>query len=132
MSNSLTSLAKERSAINNSPSKSMFAFSKDDRFKSPKVITTALAYEQPSQFGHKHDDAVNRGFGSSVCDRFGYEELRKQKRGLGGLDGPDTRLLENTKRKTCSFSFGVSRHQMKKLHVDEILKTKTENLPGPS
>lgn len=57
--------------------------------------------------------------------------MRKQKRGLGGVDGPDNELLERTKRRTASFSFGVSRHAMKKIHVDEILKKKEENLPGP-
>ena len=33
--------------------------------------------------------------------------------------------------KTFSYSFGVSRSEMKKLHVEEILKKKAENLPGP-
>ena len=33
--------------------------------------------------------------------------------------------------RTFSYSFGVSRSAMKKLHVDEILKKKDENLPGP-
>ena len=33
--------------------------------------------------------------------------------------------------RTSSYSFGVSRSAMKKLHVDEILKKKDENLPGP-
>jgi len=33
--------------------------------------------------------------------------------------------------RTFSYSFGVSRSAMKKLHVEEILKRKDENLPGP-
>lgn len=37
----------------------------------------------------------------------------------------------NAFSKTFSYSFGVSRQQMKKIHVDEILKKKEENLPGP-
>ena len=37
----------------------------------------------------------------------------------------------STKMRTSSYSFGVSRSAMKKLHVDEILKKKDENLPGP-
>ena len=92
MSNGVNALVKERSTINNSTSKAMFAFSKDERFKSPKGYTTAFGYEIPGQFGHKKDDAASRGFGSSVHDRFGYEEMRKVKRGVeysGRIDGPD-------------------------------------------
>ena len=37
----------------------------------------------------------------------------------------------STKRRTFSYSFGVSRGAMKKIHVEEILKKKDENLPGP-
>ena len=33
--------------------------------------------------------------------------------------------------RTYSYSFGVSRGAMKKIHVDEILKKKDDNLPGP-
>ena len=92
MANTVNALVKERSTINNSTSKAMFAFSKEDRFKSPKSYTSAFGYEIPGQFGHKKDDAQNRGFGSSVHDRFGYEEMRKVKRGIeysGRIDGPD-------------------------------------------
>ena len=67
-------------------------------------------------------------------DRFGYEELRKHKRGIeysGRIDGPDQRLIEATKRKTFSYSFGVERASCKKLFVDEILKKGADNTPGP-
>ena len=37
----------------------------------------------------------------------------------------------DTKRRTASYSFGVSRSAMKKIHVDEILKKGEEKLPGP-
>ena len=47
MSNTVNALVKERSTINNSTSKAMFAFSKDERFKSPKGYTTAFGYEIP-------------------------------------------------------------------------------------
>ena len=111
----------------------MYAFSKDERFKPVKSYTNAFGYEIPGQFGWKKDDAAGRGFGSSVHDRFGYEEGMKERRGklTSKLDGPDQALLEFTKRRTFSFSFGVSRSNMKKIHVDEILKKKDENLPGP-
>lgn len=36
-----------------------------------------------------------------------------------------------TKMRTSSYSFGVSRSNMKKSFVDEIIKKKDENLPGP-
>ena len=54
--------------------------------------------------------------------------MRKKKLDEGKLDG---RPEVDTKRRTASYSFGVSRSAMKKIHVDEILKRKDENLPGP-
>ena len=134
MADRVQALSKERSQINSSPSKAMFQFSKDERFKAPKAYTSAFGYEIKGYFGKKRDTSDGRGFGSSVNDRFGYEELRKHKRGIeysGRVDGPDQRLIEATKRKTFSYSFGVERGSCKKLFVDEILKKKDENLPGP-
>ena len=52
----------------------------------------------------------------------------KIRRDEGKLDG---RPEMDTKRRTASYSFGVSRSVMKKIHVDEILKKGEENLPGP-
>ena len=77
-----------------------------------------------------HTKPVGAGFGVRE-DRFGYEETKKHQRGLGGIDSPDTCNPLSTKQRTFSYSFGVSRKDMKKLHVDEILKKKQENLPGP-
>jgi len=77
-----------------------------------------------------HTKPVGAGFGVRE-DRFGYEECKKVQRGLGGIDSPETILPLSTKLRTSSYSFGVSRSAMKKLHVDEILKKKDENLPGP-
>ena len=109
----------------------MFAFSKDERFRSPRVTSTIGAYNITGSFGKARDSGENRAFGSSQPDRFGYEELRKHKRGLGGIDGPDKTTMDTFKNRTASFSFGVSRQAMKKIHVDEILKKRDENLPGP-
>ena len=64
-------------------------------------------------------------------DRFGYEEIKKQQRGRGDINSPDSVQPLSTKIRTASFSFGVSRSAMKKIHVDEILKRKDENIPGP-
>ena len=77
-----------------------------------------------------HTKAVAAGFGVRE-DRFGYEELKKHQRGLGGIESPENINNISTKMRTSSYSFGVSRSAMKKLHVDEILKKKDENLPGP-
>lgn len=120
--------ARERSVINNSSSKQMFAFSKASRFASPKQPTAAFGYETKSQFGTVKP--LNASFGVSQ-HRFGYEEIKKHQRGIGSIDSPDSVNPLSTKMRTSSYSFGVSRSAMKKLHVDEILKKKAENLPGP-
>ena len=119
---------RERSALNNSTSKQMFAFSKASRFVTPKQPTQAFGYEVKSVFGTKKPNGV--GFGVRE-DRFGYEEIKKHQRGVGRIDSPDSVDPLSTKNRTFSYSFGVSRSAMKKLHVDEILKKKDENLPGP-
>ena len=77
-----------------------------------------------------HTKPVAAGF-SVREDRFGYEEIKKHQRGLGGIESPENINNISTKMRTSSYSFGVSRSAMKKLHVDEILKKKDENLPGP-
>ena len=119
---------RERSTINNSTSKQQFAFSKASRFPSPKQNTHAFGYEVKEGFGQTK--ALNAGFGVRE-DRFGYEEFKKHQRGVGKIDTPDVAAIDATKNKTFSYSFGVSRSAMKKVHVDEILKKREENLPGP-
>ena len=57
--------------------------------------------------------------------------MKKHQRGVGNINSPDSILPLSTKIRTSSYSFGVSRSAMKKIHVDEILKKKDENLPGP-
>lgn len=57
--------------------------------------------------------------------------MKKHQRGIGKIESPNSVDPLSTKMRTFSYSFGVSRSAMKKLHVDEILKKKDENLPGP-
>jgi hypothetical protein len=117
--------------INNSTAKQQFAFSKDDRFKSPKPFSNAFGYEIPGQFGHIKNSGNGHAFTTSQ-DRFGYENVRFQKRQKGSIDGPGALdRHSNAFSKTFSFSFGVSRAEMKKIYVDEILKKGDTNLPGP-
>ena len=120
---------RANSIINNSTSKQQFAFSKAARFPSPKQPTNAFGYEVKSNFMSERKNP-NAAFGVRE-ERWGYEEKKKHQRGLGGLDSPDTVNPLSTKLKTFSYSFGVSRSAMKKIHVDEILKKKEDNLPGP-
>lgn len=126
----MNSIGRERSVINTSSSKQMFAFSKASRFPSPKVSTAAFGYDTKSSFVKARPLAASFG---CTQHRFGYEEMKKRQRGAGKIDSPDPSSVTalSTKMRTSSYSFGVSRSAMKKLHVDEILKKKDENLPGP-
>lgn len=119
-----------KSVINNSPSKAQYAFPKASRFTSPKQNTHAFGYEIKGYFGHQSNTGMGHAFGTAE-NRFGYEDLRKKKRDQGKIDGPGDTHVEKTKHRTFSYSFGVSRGTMKKIHVDEILKKRDENLPGP-
>ena len=108
----------------------MYAFSKDERFKDPtKKHSTCFGYEIPGQFGHLKGSGGGRAFGTSQ-DRFGYENVRFKKK-AGRIDGPGDRDRMAGLFSKTSYSFGVSRSDMKKIHVDEILKRREENLPGP-
>ena len=119
-----------KSVVNNSPSKAQYAFPKSNRFVTPKQNTAAFGYEIKGYFGDKNNSGQGRAFGTTE-NRFGYESLRKVKRDMGKIDGPSDTGIEKTKHRTYSYSFGVSRGAMKKIHVDEILKSKADNLPGP-
>ena len=58
--------------------------------------------------------------------------MKKEQRGrVGKIETTANVGPLSTKMRTFSYSFGVSRSAMKKIHVDEILKKKDENLPGP-
>lgn len=120
--------ARERSVINNSSSKQQYAFPKAERFVSPKKPTAAFGYEIKGYFSDHKGQGI--GFGKKES-RFGYEEFKKEQRGVGKIASPDHVNNLSTKMRTFSYSFGVSRSAMKKIHVDEILKKKEDNLPGP-
>ena len=49
----MSHITRERSVVNNSPSKQQFAFSKASRFASPKPPTQAFGYEINGYFGKK-------------------------------------------------------------------------------
>ena len=114
--------------INNSTSKQSFAFSKSQRFSSAKTYTNAFGYDLQGQFGHKRGTNVGKGFNSSQS-RFATPKNCSTFK----IDGPG--LYDNKGNafsKTQQFSFGVSRHNMKKIYVDEIYNRKSNNEPGPA
>lgn len=121
---------RTKSIINNSPSKAQYRFPKASRFVSPKQHTHAFGYEIKGYFSENKKQGQGSGFMSSES-RFGYDEMRKKKRDAGVIQGPQDTSIDAVKNKTYSYRFGVSRECMKKIHVDEILKKKEENLPGP-
>lgn len=117
------------SSMNKSPSKAQFAFSKSSRFPSPKQNTSAFGYEIPGYFGHKRGNGAGRPFNTS--------EKKLQSPRFNSSDrlcGPNqidrsASYFGQTRR----YSFGVSRDTMKKVYVDEILKSgRVNNEPGPS
>ena len=126
------SSTKGNSPVNASSGKASFSFSKGERFKPPKQSQSALgAYEIKGSFGHQKDSAHGKGFGSSTKNRFGYTDMRQTKRGFSCLDSP--KADRSTRKQNGSFSFGVGRSNMQKIHVDAIIrKEKEEHSPGPN
>ena len=56
-----------KGALNNSPSKLKYSFSKDQRFKDIRTHNNINAYDQPDIFKiNKTYDADNGGFGSTL------------------------------------------------------------------
>jgi hypothetical protein len=115
-------------SINCSSSKQQFAFQKSPRFNGPKAYTKAFGYELEPYFGIKNGTNTGKGFNSST-KRF----IAPRNNSTIKIDGPgDNDNKGNAFSKTQQYSFGVSRHQMKKVYVDEILNTRKNGEPGPA
>lgn len=113
-----------------------YGFAKSSRFAPMKQNTNAFGYGVKGHF----DDATKKnaagqgqGFASSEY-RFGFDEKRRLGKAPAAIDGPaDKDARSNSLAHTHSYSFGVSRTNMKKLYVEEILRNsnKNESTPGP-
>ena len=120
---------REKVNINTSSSKQQFAFSKQNRFATPRSNTHAFGYEIKGQFGHKNGANTGKGFYTSQTRFPTHTHFNSSVK----LDGPSP--IDKNGRNfgtTTKYSFGVSRDSMKKLYVDEILKAPVQSVtPGP-
>ena len=119
--------------LNNSSAKQQFSFSKSQRFPKVKIQNNHVAYSNPSFFDLKKDGGIGRPF-YHTSTRFDYYRSPKKETkapqpapthyNLGTAFGNDS----NTPQK--QYTFGVSRKNMKKIHIDDI-KIKGVTTPGP-
>ena len=127
-------------ALNASVSKQQYSFPKLDRFKVTKKDTNISCYNQPTMFNKPKESGVGKAFGSTT--RFNYYENKARpmkakspspsEYQIKGQFGKDVEGgTSNGPNK--EFSFGVSRTEMKKLHIDLINDTgkKDKLKPGP-
>ena len=121
---------RSKVAINTSVSKAQFSFPKSKRFGVKAQYTSAISYDLQGQFGHSKGTGANKGFLIS-SKRFQPQRNNTCQK----IDGPGFGTVYdqrgNAFSKTQKFSFGVSRSQMKKIHVDHIMSKTKENEPGP-
>ena len=131
------------SSINNSASKHTFKFASSPRFASSKQYANVSCYEVKSQFT-TYKNAPTAGF-SVASKRFGNIGVGKNdmknyapfgdayyKTNFAGTIGKTvSNDLKDLKNTTKSYSFGVGRNEMKKIHVDEILRNRKAASPGP-
>ena len=117
-------------SLNCSTSKQKFSFSKNRRFAKTGSLNPNISYEVKSQFsGNKRNGETNFG---STSARFNYGASPKKH---GNLPSPNNYQIPSQfspASKTISYSFGVSRSQMVKNHVDQILANGDSNQPSPS
>ena len=125
--------------------KDKFAFSKSKRFSPPKIANHQISYTPMlSDFERVLHQAPNQpvrpGMGG-VSQRFDYYANRRNHGTLPSAVTHNSSYLATSRggksflqQPNKSYSFGVSRSQMKKIHVDSILDNKalkTVNNPGP-
>lgn len=60
------------SLLNSSPSKALFSFAKEERFKKKNPVIGIHAYDLRSNIGTDRSDGRKSPFGSSVNSRFDY------------------------------------------------------------
>jgi len=65
------------SLLNSSPSKALFSFSKEERFKNKSPVIGIHAYDINSKLGSDRGDGRKSPFGSSVNSRFDYLGAKK-------------------------------------------------------
>ncbi len=120
-------------SLNNSTSKQFYSFSKGDRFPDQRLLNQKVSYQEKSEFDVQKAGGSGRPF-FQTSSRFDYyrspqfEKKQPQPSPLQykikGTFGDDT--LTSQKK----FSFGVSRDNMKKIHVDDI-RVQGGKSPGP-
>ena len=74
----VASTSQESLTLNTSPSKAMFSFSKDSRFKNIKKPTAVHAYNMPSSIHTVRRDGGASPFGSTI-QRFEYPIMKSKR-----------------------------------------------------
>ena len=133
------STSQESLTLNTSPSKAMFSFSKDSRFKHIKKPTDVHAYDLPSAIKPQRRDGGASPFGSTI-QRFEYPIMKSKrvvppadKYTIKGSVGPDFQMGYSDKSPRKHYSFGLGKNNLQPLFLDAIERLDQKNLlpPGP-
>ncbi|CDW79782.1 UNKNOWN [Stylonychia lemnae] len=106
----------EKNPMNTSTAKQMFSFSKDRRFQH---------YRQRL----KQESGAGKAFG--YTQRFKYYPSQIKHGDLPSPARYDIKGQFSPQNKSQSFSFGLAREQMNKMHIQAIEKVGKDKLPGP-
>ena len=122
------------SGINNSSSKHHYAFSKSSRFASPSQYTGMSCYDHKSVFSGSKSKPVagfssgskrfgNTGVGNADINNWGPHGANYYQANFSGQMGKiNSSTIPDLKNSTASYTFGVGRDNMRKEHVDKIIK----------
>ena len=130
---------QHNSQINSSTAKSNFMFSKDTRFKPLKLCNHMTAYTPKVSDFEKVLKQSGEGtrFGGGQARFDYYANRRKQGTLPSSVDHNSLDMItktgqtfHKTNKIVSNCTFGQSRQNMKRLHVDAILEAKEEH-PGP-
>lgn len=120
-------LSREQCIINRSSAKTQYTFPKSQRFYVARPNTSNFGHVNPTSFRSELAKGKGKGFNSSA-NRF----VNKRCQSVNRVDGPGP--VDNKgsafAKAAASYSFGVSRHEMKKMYVEEI-KQQGPKQPGP-
>ena len=119
---------RRASSINNSSSKHQYAFPKESRFLTHKKNTNTIHYDLPGYFGREKGANTGKGFYSS-SKRFTTAKSNSPDR----IDGPNQYDNKgNSFAQNMRYSFGVSRKDMNRIYIEEIMKKgRDAATPGP-
>jgi hypothetical protein len=121
-------------ALNSSPTKLQYSFSKSRRFNQSPPTNDSMTYNAKSGFQNTRINGTGRPF-FSTSTRFDYyaspNKQKKQPQPAPGQYQMRNTFGPESFKQNQAYIFGEGREKMKKIYIDEIMKHGETLSPGP-